>query len=203
MPKDSSSSRVIWHGPLNDQHELRVERTAEDEGLLFVAASGTGDLVLILGIPLPATTTFSEDDIATVKARAEQAIAELAAVRTEAPSFDEAWAVEARALEERSAAGPLDTFTVRFEYGATGEGFTTRLLVVQARTEDEALARYREHFHRDGDDDAWAYWRLGIDVQRGLHREWLQGPFESSWLDRIAAYPHHRVIAFEFHLNAS
>lgn len=206
MPEDSSNSRVIWHGPLDDQHELRVERTAENEGFMFVAASGTGSLVLIHSVLLPATATLSEDDIAALKSQAKQAIAELGPVQAHSSSWedDEAWTAKMRALGEMIAANPLDTFTIRWEYSATGEGLTTRLFVALAHTEDEALAQYRQHFHRSEDDAAWEYWSRGAEVRRGLHIPWLERLLNPDWLGRISTDPmYHRVIAFEWHFNAS
>lgn len=99
---------------------------------------------------------------------------------------------------------PLDAFTLKFDYIATGEGSTTRLLVVLAHMEDEALAQYRQHFHPTMDDGGWDYWRRGVDVQRGLHIEWLERLLNPDWLERISAdLVYHRVIAFEWHFNAS
>lgn len=205
-----TNPQVLWQGRLDDQHTLRVERTG-DQGILYVLTPDGVDLLVIGGIPLPSSDPLSEDDIAAWTGIAEKGIAELARWRTGSSSSPSAgpdespWnADETRVLREMLAAShPFGTFTVKFEYGATGEGYTKRLLVVRAHTEAEALALFREHFHRNDTDDTWEYWRLAINVRRGLHREWFEGVFESSWLDELESYPYRRVIAFEAHFNAS
>lgn len=207
----NSNSQVVWQGRLADQHTLRIERTGKEqrEGVLYVLTPDGGDLLVIGGIPLPLSEPVGAEEIAVWQGIAEKGIdkvnewraASSPSAESDEPSWDEE---ETRALYEMIATHPLDTFTLKFEYSATGEGHTKCLLVVRAHTEAEALALYREHFHRGDDDASWAYWSRGVEVQRGLHREWLTGVFNSYWLDRISeTLQYQRLIAFQSHFNAS
>lgn len=108
----NSNSQVIWQGTLADQHTLRVERTGEQQGVLYVLSPHEADLLVIGGIPLPSSGDISEDDIAVWRHIAEQGIAKLAERRAESPpSPDPSWdEEEIRAVQEMIAAYPLDTF---------------------------------------------------------------------------------------------
>lgn len=127
-----------------------------------------------------------------------------AAIPDPSPEDDETWDEKVRAQLELAAAHPLDTFTLKFEFSETGLGYTKRLLVVLASDEEDALLQYRRHFEPTLDDGGWEYWCRGIDVQRGLHTEWLDRFLNPDWLERISKnLVYHRVIAFEWHFNAS
>lgn len=205
--------QVIWQGELGDDlHLLRIERVGENRVWLVLSMRDAGT-TLMESVFLSPSGALGEEDLAALLTHARRLAAALAAPRAAIPDpspeddetwDDETWDEKVRAQLELAAAHPLDTFTLKFEFSETGLGYTKRLLVVLASDEEHALVQYRRHFEPTLDDGGWEYWRRGIDVQRGLHTEWLTNFLNPDWLKRISGnLVYHRVIAFEWHFNAS